>query len=44
MSEPRPTIEAAEFRFEPLLGDPLYGLVPRLFVTTRKKTIALANA
>lgn len=35
-----PENEAGEFAFETLLRDPLYALVPRKFLSTRKNTIA----
>lgn len=38
-----PVIDTSEFRFEPLLEDPLYALVPKRFVTTAKDTITLAT-
>lgn len=38
-----PVIETAEFHFEPIIDEPLYALVPKRFITTRRPTIALAT-
>jgi DNA-binding transcriptional LysR family regulator len=37
-----PLVETAEFRFEALLDDPFYALVPKRLVTVAKDTISLA--
>jgi DNA-binding transcriptional LysR family regulator len=38
-----PVVDTTEFRFEPVLEDPLYALVPRRFLNTQKDTISLAT-
>jgi DNA-binding transcriptional LysR family regulator len=38
-----PSIDTAEFDFEPILDDPLYALVPKRFIKTTKETISLAT-
>lgn len=38
-----PVVPTSEFRFETVLEDPLYALVPKRFITTSKDTIALAT-
>lgn len=36
-----PQVETDEFQFDPILTDPLYALVPRTLLETRRSTIAL---
>lgn len=38
-----PEVETTEFRFKPILDDPLYALVPKRFLDTTKSTISLAT-
>jgi DNA-binding transcriptional LysR family regulator len=38
-----PVIDTSEFRFEPLIDDPLYALVPKRFISTARTTIPLAT-
>ncbi|MFP6556737.1 LysR family transcriptional regulator [Paraburkholderia sp. B3] len=38
-----PVVNHPEFRFEPILTDPFYAIVPKRFITTSRKTIDLAT-
>ncbi len=38
-----PSIDTAEFQFDPIMEDSLFALVPRRFITTAKRSISLAT-